>query len=52
MRQRSFRVPYGPRDNAFNGVINGIQLATAQDANSADHMVSAEQAIAVAMVRQ
>ena len=43
---------YGPRNNAFNGVIKGIQLAIAEDAKAADHLVTPEQALAVAMARQ
>jgi arylsulfatase len=43
---------YGARGNAFNGVVKGVQIAIADDAKSADHLVSAEQAIAVAMARQ
>jgi arylsulfatase len=43
---------YGPRNNAFNGVIKGIQLAIAEDAKAADHLVAPEKAIAVAMARQ
>ena len=43
---------YGPRNNAFNGVIKGIQLAIGKDAAAADHFVTPEQALAVAMARQ
>ena len=43
---------YGPRGNAFNGAIKGIQLAIAADAKAADHLVTPEQALAVAMARQ
>jgi arylsulfatase len=43
---------YGPRDNAFTGVVRGVQLATAPDAKAADHLVKPEQALAVAMARQ
>jgi arylsulfatase len=43
---------YGPRGNAFNGVIKGIQRAIAADAKAADHLVTPEQALAVAMARQ
>jgi arylsulfatase len=40
---------YGARGNAFNGLVKGVQIAIADDAKSADHLVSAEQAIAVAI---
>jgi arylsulfatase A-like enzyme len=43
---------YGPRGNEFNGVVKGIQLAIAEDAESVDHLVSPEHAFAVAMTRQ
>jgi hypothetical protein len=43
---------YGPRGNEFNGVVKGIQLAIAEDAESVDHLVSPEHALAVAMTRQ
>ena len=43
---------YGPRGNAFNGTVKGVQLAIAEDAKAADHLVKPEQAMAVAMGRQ
>jgi arylsulfatase A-like enzyme len=43
---------YGPTGNAFNGTIKGVQLAIKEDANMADHKVSPEQALEVAMARQ
>ena len=43
---------YGPRDNAFNGRIKGIQLSIADAAENSSHEVSAEDAIRVAMGRQ
>lgn len=43
---------YGPRGNAFNGVVRGVQLAIADDAAAADHLVHPEHALAVAMARQ
>jgi arylsulfatase len=43
---------YGPRGNAFTGVVKGVQLAIAEDAKATDHLVSPERAIAVAMARQ
>ena len=43
---------YGSTGNAFNGTVKGVQLAIKEDANMADHKVSPEQALAVAMARQ
>jgi arylsulfatase A-like enzyme len=43
---------YGPRGNEFNGTIRGVQLAIAGDAEKADHRVSPEEALRVAMARQ
>ena len=43
---------YGVRGNAFNGVIKGVQLAIGEDAKAADHLVTPEHAVAVAMARQ
>jgi arylsulfatase len=43
---------YGPRDNAFNGHIKGIQLSIADATENPSHMVSPEDAIRVAMARQ
>jgi len=43
---------YGPSGNAFNGMVKGVQLAINADAESSDHLVTAEQALAVAMARQ
>lgn len=43
---------YGPRGNAFNGVIKGVQLAIGEDADRADHHVSPEEALRVALARQ
>lgn len=43
---------YGPRGNEFNGTIRGVQLSIAEAADNADHMVSPEEALRVAMARQ
>src|SRR6187399_484947 len=40
---------YGPRGNAFTGRIRGVQLAIADAAEAVDHLVSAEQALHIAM---
>jgi arylsulfatase len=43
---------YGPHGNEFNGRVKGVQIAIAESAESADHLVSAEDALRVAMARQ
>lgn len=43
---------YNARHNAFNGVVKGVQIAIAEDAIEADHIISPQQAIAVALARQ
>src|SRR5450631_1490528 len=43
---------YGSRGNEFTGKVKGVQLAIAEDAKSHDHLVSAEEAIRIAMARQ
>jgi arylsulfatase A-like enzyme len=43
---------YGSQGNAFNGEIRGIQLAIAEAAEDVDHLISAEEAIRMAMARQ
>jgi arylsulfatase A-like enzyme len=43
---------YSSRDNGFNGTVKGVQLAIADAAENADHLVKPEDAIRVAMARQ
>ena len=43
---------YGAHGNAFNGQIRGVEIAIDEASDSADHMVSADDAIRVAMARQ
>jgi arylsulfatase len=43
---------YGPRGNAFTGRVKGVQIAIAAAAEDADHMISPEDAVRVAMARQ
>jgi arylsulfatase len=43
---------YGAHGNAFNGVVKGVQLAIAEDAKAADHLVTPDEAMAIAMARQ
>ncbi|MGQ0633145.1 MAG: arylsulfatase [Planctomycetaceae bacterium] len=43
---------YGPRGNAFNGEVKGVQLSIADDPNNSDHLVKPEDAIRSALGRQ
>ena len=43
---------YGARGNEFNGAVKGVQIAIAQGSESADHLVSPEDAIRLALPRQ
>ncbi len=43
---------YGPRGNAFNGRVKGVQIAIADAAENSDHLVSPEEALRIAMARQ
>jgi arylsulfatase len=43
---------YGPRGNEFNGTVKGVQIAIAEAAEEADHLVSPEEALRIAMARQ
>jgi len=43
---------YGPRGNEFTGRVKGLQIAIAEAADSADHRISPEDAMRVAMGRQ
>ena len=43
---------YGSRGNEFSGVVKGVQLALGEDAQSHDHLVSADDALRIAMARQ
>ena len=43
---------YGSHGNAFNGRVKGVQIAIADAAENADHLVSPEEAIRIAMARQ
>ena len=43
---------YAARDNEFNGVVKGVELAIAEAAESVDHLVKPEDAIRIAMARQ
>lgn len=43
---------YGPRGNAFNGEVMGVQLSIKDDPNNSDHLVKPEDAIRAALGRQ
>jgi arylsulfatase len=43
---------YGPRGNAFSGRVKGVQIAIAEAAENADHLVSPAEAVRIAMARQ
>ena len=43
---------YGPRGNAFNGRIEGVQIAIAEAPEAPEHIVAPEEAIRIAMARQ
>jgi arylsulfatase len=43
---------YGSRGNEFSGRVKGVQLAIAEAAVSADHLVLPEEAVRIAMARQ
>ncbi|NLH15775.1 MAG: arylsulfatase, partial [Phycisphaerae bacterium] len=43
---------YGPKGNAFNGTIKGLQLAIADAAENSEHLVKPEDALRIAFARQ
>jgi hypothetical protein len=43
---------YGPRDNAFNGTVNWVQIDVDAAATDADHMIAAAERFQLAMARQ
>ena len=43
---------YGAHGNAFNGQIRGVEIAIDEASDSAEHLVSADDAIRIAMARQ
>ena len=43
---------YGPRGNAFNGEVKGVQLSIAEDSDNSDHLVDPQDAIRSALGRQ
>ena len=43
---------YGPTDNEFNGSVLWVQIDLGDDAEDADHLITAEERLRVAMARQ
>ena len=43
---------YGPHENEFSGRIKGVEIAIADASNSADHLISPEEVVRVAMEGQ
>jgi arylsulfatase len=43
---------YGPQGNAFTGIVKGVEIALGDTAEDADHLVSPEDAVRIAMARQ
>ena len=43
---------YGPRGSEFSGRVKGVQIAIADAAEDADHLISPEEAVRIAMARQ
>ena len=43
---------YGPRDSRFNGRVRWVQIDLADDATSAEHLITPEDRYRVAMARQ
>jgi arylsulfatase len=43
---------YGPKDSAFTGRVQWVQLDLGEDAEDADHLITAEERLRVAMSRQ
>src|SRR5512132_737133 len=43
---------YGPRGHAFTGEVNWVQIALGEDAEGADHFISPEERLKLAMARQ
>jgi arylsulfatase len=43
---------FGPRDNAFNGKVKWVQIDLGADAEDADHLITPEERLRVAMARQ
>ena len=42
----------GPRDNAFTGEVDWVQIDLGKDAEDDDHLISAEERVYIAIARQ
>ena len=43
---------YDPRDNEFSGEVNWVEIDIGKDSVNLDHLISPEQRLQIAMVRQ
>ena len=43
---------YGPKDSAFTGRVHWVQIDLGEDAEDADHLISPEERLRIAMARQ
>jgi hypothetical protein len=43
---------YGPRDSEFTGTVRWVQIDLGEDAEDADHLITADERLRVAMARQ
>jgi arylsulfatase A-like enzyme len=43
---------YGPHDNAFSGEVNWVQIDLGEEAKDADHLITPEERLRIAMARQ
>ena len=43
---------YGPRDSEFTGTVRWVQLDLGEDAEDADHLITPEERLRIAMARQ
>jgi len=43
---------YGPKDSAFTGRVRWVQIDLGEDAEDADHLISPEERLQIAMARQ
>ena len=43
---------YGPKDNAFNGTVNWVQLDIDENSEDLDHLITPEERYKVAITRQ
>ena len=43
---------YGPRGNAFNGAVKGVEIDLAEAAEDADHYLDPQERVRIALARQ